>query len=70
MSIKYKIFLLAFLMFFSVIVAVGYSFIKQTEENIRKLSIEELHSIGCITHERIDQYLKQTEEKLIYLILA
>lgn len=64
MSIKYKIFLLAFLMFFSVIVAVGYSFIKQTEENIRKLSIEELHSIGCITHERIDQYLKQTEEKV------
>ncbi|MDO8609881.1 MAG: diguanylate cyclase, partial [bacterium] len=43
---------------------ISYFNIQNTMQNIKKLSIEHLHSLGYVTKERIDQYLKQTEEQI------
>ncbi|WP_298753813.1 hypothetical protein [uncultured Arcobacter sp.] len=64
MSIKYKIFIPIFIMVFSMILSIGYFNIQNTKENVKKLSIEHLHSLGYITKKRIEQYLKQTEAEV------
>jgi len=51
-------------MVFSIISLVGYFNIQNTKKNIIKLSIEHLDSLGHVTKERINQYLKQTEEQI------
>ncbi len=48
----------------SIISLVGYFNIQNTKKNIIKLSMEQLHSLGYITKERINQFLKQTEEQV------
>lgn len=64
MSIKYKIFLPILFMIFSIIFLISYFDIQHTKNNIKKLSIEHLHSLGYITKERIDQYIKQLQEQV------
>jgi diguanylate cyclase (GGDEF)-like protein len=51
-------------MVFSIISLIGYFNIQNTKKNIIKLSTEHLHSMGYVTKERIDQYLKQTEAQV------
>jgi|FLOH01.1.fsa_nt_gi diguanylate cyclase (GGDEF)-like protein len=63
-SIKYKIFLPAFFILLLSVSVISYYFIQYTKENIKKLSIEQLHSIGHITQERINQFLRQTEDQV------
>ncbi|MCX6053098.1 MAG: diguanylate cyclase [Campylobacterales bacterium] len=63
-SIKYKIFIPILLMVFSIISLIGYFNIQNTKKNIIKLSMEQLHSLGHVTKERTDQYLKQTGEQI------
>ncbi|MCX6075610.1 MAG: diguanylate cyclase [Campylobacterales bacterium] len=52
-------------MVFLILSLISYFNIQNTIQNIQKLSIEHLHSLGQVTKERIDQYLKQTEEQII-----
>ncbi len=66
MSIKFKILLSMLIMVLSVVSLVSYSYIKNTEENIKQLAVEELETIGFITEDRIKQYMKQLEDS-VYL---
>jgi diguanylate cyclase (GGDEF)-like protein len=51
-------------MVFSIISLIGYFNIQNTKKNIIKLSTEHLRSLGYVTKERINQYLRQTEEQI------
>lgn len=64
MSIKYKIFFPALLVIFFSVSAISYFFVSYTQENMTRQAIEQLHSLGHITYERINQYLKQTQEQV------
>ena len=64
MSIKYKIILSISIIVFFVTSIISYNYIKYTQENMIRLSVKQLESIGYITLERLKEYLIQNEEKV------
>lgn len=66
MSVIHRTSLSIMAMVLLIIGLISYYYTQYTEKNIKRLSVEQLASIGHITEDRIDQYLRHIEET-VYL---